>query len=416
MTIGNIMYDYLLLNGHVIDPENNIDDKLDIAIKNNKIAIVGKNLKNNFSKKIIDLEGLYITPGLIDAHVHCYYNTQISKSWAGDYSIQPDVVNISNGVTTMIDAGSSGSYNFSHFRSTIIDRSKTKIFALLNIADLGMTSLKCEQFPYDNDLDSFVQCYKTNKDKIVGIKIAHYAKKDFDDINYAKELQKKLNLPIMVDFGVFTKERPYDQLLLDKLSSGDITTHCFRGPVPIVNKNGKLYRYLNKAREKGIKFDIGHGAGSFVFRNVIPAVEQGFLPDIISTDLHVLSYGKYTCGMSDLLSKFISIDSSLFYEYIRRVTEYPKKIFGLKNVGNLSIGQNADIAVWNLRQGDFGYSDTGEGKILSKYRLECEMTFIDGEICFDLNARSRENYNILPYNYGFDKQKEELITPSGEGE
>ncbi|MEF9892544.1 MAG: amidohydrolase/deacetylase family metallohydrolase [Anaerorhabdus sp.] len=403
-------YDYLLLNGHVIDPENGINEVMDIAVQDGKIARIDKCLENQAATSILDLSGLYVTPGLIDAHVHCYYNTGVQKSWTGDYSIQPDLINLSQGVTTMIDAGSSGSYNFDHFRSTVINRSKTKIYALLNITDLGMTSLRDEQYPLENDFQSFISCYQRNKDRIVGIKIAHYDGKDFNDIDYAKKIQEEIQIPIMVDFGVFKKERPYDELLLSKLRRGDITTHCFRGPVPILDTEGYVYDYLREAQKKGIIFDVGHGAGSFLFRNAIPAVQQNFLPDILSTDLHVLSY-RYTSGMSDLLSKFMSIDNTKFYDYIRMTTEIPKKVFGLKNCGNISVKSEADIAVWNLRKGIFSYQDTGGGRLDSDICLECEMTFIQGEVCFDRNARTSKRYDKLDENYGYNPMKEQKIIP-----
>ncbi|MEG0166036.1 amidohydrolase/deacetylase family metallohydrolase [Anaerorhabdus sp.] len=403
-------YDYLLLNGHVIDPENGIDEVMDIAIQDGTVTCIDKDLKNQLAVCTLDLSGLYVTPGLIDAHVHCYYNTGVQKSWAGDYSIQPDVINLSQGVTTMIDAGSSGSYNFDHFRSTVIERSKTKIYALLNIADLGMTSLRDEQYPLENDFKSFLSCYRRNEDRIVGIKIAHYNGKDFNDVDYAKRLQGELQIPIMVDFGVFKKERPYDELLLSRLRSGDITTHCFRGPVPIVDANGFIYDYLREARKKGIIFDIGHGAGSFLFRNAIPAVQQDFLPDILSSDIHVRSY-RYTSGMSDVISKFMSIDCNKFYDYIRMTTKVPKKVFGLKNCGSIAVKSDADIAVWNIREGNFSYQDTGGGMLDSNICVECEMTFIRGEVCFDRNARVSKRYEELNDDYGYDLLKEERIIP-----
>ena len=269
-------YSLILKNGHCIDPLNNIDALMDIAIANGKIANVMPHIADEEAEKCIDISGLYISHRLIDAHTHCYHSSGLPKAWAGDYSIQPDYYSFRSGVTTMVDTGSAGSYNFGHFKSTVIDRVKTRILTYLNIADYGMTTLMVEQYPDENDIVSFISACNCYSKEIVGIKIAHYWNKDRKDVEYAQKVQKEVSLPIMVDFGVFKKERPYYKLVGEILSPGDISTHCFRAPVPVVDENKKVYPFLWEAKERGIKFDLGHGAGSFVYRNAIPAMEQGF--------------------------------------------------------------------------------------------------------------------------------------------
>ena len=142
-----VRYDVLLQNGHVIDPLNEIDAVLDIAIKDGKIAAVAAGLNAAEAETTYDMTGLYITPGLVDTHVHCYYTGGNAKSWAGEWSLQPDYFNFPGGVTTIVDAGSAGSLNFPHFRITVIERAKSRIYAFLNAADCGMASLEGEQFP-----------------------------------------------------------------------------------------------------------------------------------------------------------------------------------------------------------------------------------------------------------------------------
>lgn len=405
-------YDFLLKNGHVIDPANGIDGVADVAVAQGKIAAVSANLNAAEAEKVIDVTGLYVTPGLVDAHLHCYYTSQIPKAWSGDYSIQPDYVCFPAGVTTCVDVGSSGSYNFDHFRATVINRSKLKIFALLNIADYGMSSLMVEQFPERNDYDSFIECAQRNADVIKGIKIAHYEGKDWRDLDYAKKVQKVFNKPIMVDFGVFKKERPYDELVMERLDPGDISTHCLRGPVPVIDENGKVYEYLWKARERGIRFDLGHGCGSYVMRNGIPAMAQGFLPDTFSTDLHALSINSYAISMTNVLSKMLACCDMPLSELFRRATIEPAKMLDLGDVGTLSVGSEADIAVFNMLEGKFGYQDNAGGRIEANRKIECEMTFRAGEIVWDINARAGTPWQELPKLYGFFPEKEAYVLPT----
>ena len=405
-------YNYILKNGHVIDPLNETDCIADIAILNGKIACVEKNIDSEFGEKVFDLSGLYITPGLVDAHFHCYWTSGMAKAWAGDYSLQPDYFNFPSGVTTIVDVGSAGSYNFDHFRATVIDRSKMKIFALLNIADYGMSSLYVEQFPNKNDYEAFVRCAKENRDIIKGIKIAHYWGHDWEDLNFAKKVQQAISKPIMVDFGVFKKERPYDELVMERLDRGDISTHCFRGPVPVVDENGKVYIYLWKARERGIMFDLGHGCGSFLIRNGVPAMNQGFLPDTFSTDLHALSVNGTAISMANLLSKMLACCDMPLIELFRRATISPARMLGLDNVGSLSIGSEADVAVWNILEGKYGFQDMGGGRIEGTRKLECEMTFRAGEIVWDLNARAAVPYEQMPPLYGMNPDEEDYVLPT----
>ncbi len=405
-------YNLVLKNGHVIDPRNNINEIKDVAIVDNKIAKVCTGIDESLAEKIIDATGLMVTPGLIDAHVHCYFSSGTPKAWAGDLSLQPDYFNFQSGVTTMIDTGSSGSYNFEHFRTTVIERFKTRIFALLNIADYGMTSLTVEQFPQQNDYEEFVRVANENSDVIKGIKVAHYWGADWHDIEYAKKVQADFKKPIMVDFGVFKKERPFDQLLMDKLDSGDIITHCFKGAAPIVDENGKLYDYLHKAREKGIVFDLGHGAGSFILRNAVPALEQGFYPDMISSDLHGLNINGAVVSMSNLLSKIIACCDISMFDLFKRVTSQPAELLELGNIGSLSNGVEADVALWSVDEGNYGFSDVAGGVIKGTKKLVCEMTVRNGEIVWDLNGLNGTAYTEMEKDYGYDKNMETVVTPT----
>lgn len=406
------VYDYILKNGHVIDPENNIDAVMDVAITADKIAAVEKDIDPQLGKSVVDVTGLYVTPGLTDAHVHCYYSTAMPNAWAGELSLQPDHFNFQSGVTTMVDVGTAGCANFEHFRSTVIEQAKTKVFALLNIADYGMATLMVEQFPEVNNAERFVEISKKHADVIKGIKIAHYWGKDWRDVEYAKKVQAEVHTPIMVDFGVFKKERPYDELLMEKLDAGDITTHCYRAPVPMIDENGNVYEYLWKARERGIQFDMGHGAGSFILRNAVPAMQQGFMSDTISTDLHALSVNATTFSLTNVMSKVMACCDISMFDLFSRVTVGPKKMMNLEGTGNLDIGARADVAVFNVLNGQYGFKDIANAKIMGERKLECEMTFCNGELVYDLNARTGVDYTTLPNDYGMYYDKEDYVLPT----
>ncbi len=404
-------YYLLLKNGHCIDPFNNIDSAMDIAIADGKIAAVAPHIAEEEAEKHIDMSGLLVSPGLIDAHTHCYHSSGLPKVWAGDYSVQPDYYSFRSGVTTMVDTGSAGSYNFGHFKTTVIDRAKTRILAYLNIADYGMTTLMVEQYPDTNDSESFISTCNAYPQDIVGIKIAHYWKKDWKDVEYAQKVQKEVRLPIMVDFGVFKKERPYYTLVSDVLNPGDISTHCFRAPVPVVDENNTVYPFLWKAKKRGIKFDLGHGAGSFVFRNAIPAMEQGFLPDSLSTDIHGLCINGNVYDQTNLLSKIHACGSLSWYDIFRLSTSSPAAYLNRTDIGNMSIGAEADIAVWSLRKGAFRFQDIAGAYIEGDEKLECEMTFRKGEVMWDINARMATHYKHMPKLYGLETWREELVRP-----
>src|SRR5438309_2363803 len=283
LTPAFAQYDLLLKGGHVIDPRNNIDGLRDVAIQAGEIAEVSAAIDPSRARKIIDASGLYITPGLVDIHTHLFHTTNIRDAWAGDNSVDPDAFSFRSGVTTMVDAGSSGWRNFEDFHHTVIERVKTRVLAFINIAGLGMMADVTEQEPSDFKPDEVAKLARKYPAVVVGVKSAHYQKPDWLSVDRAVEAGKLAGVPVMVDFGYFLPERPYWQLVTEHLRPGDISTHMFRGPVPWVDERGKLFDYLRRARARGVKFDVGHGNMSFVLRNAVPATQQGFYPDSIST-------------------------------------------------------------------------------------------------------------------------------------
>jgi len=401
----------ILKNGWVIDPKNKIDKVMDLDIRNGKVYRISSNIQAQDSCTVIDVSGLYVTPGIVDIHTHLFSTTGIRDAWAGDYSIMPDGFSFRSGTTTMVDAGSSGWKNFETFRHTVINRAHTRVFAFLNIASLGMISESTEQDEKDFETERLARMAELHRDVIVGVKAAHYIKPDWIQIDRALKAGEMASIPIMVDFGYFLKERPYWQLVCEKLRPGDISTHCFRGSVPIANEKGKFLDYLLQARRRGVKFDVGHGEGSFVFRNAVVAVENGFFPDTISTDLHVLSMNAFMMDMPTTMSKFLALGMPL-YDIIECCTISPACIIGHPELGHLTPGVSADVAVWNLIDGTFYFGDAKGGRISSSKRFICEMTLKEGKIEWDWNARSAVDYKKLGNNYGIRGGIDHIVIPN----
>ncbi len=392
-------YDLLLKGGHVIDPKNNLDAVRDVAVTGNRIAAIAENLSPAQARRTIDVSGLYVTPGLVDIHVHAFVGDPMGVVGVdGDTNVFPDHTCLRLGVTTVVDAGSSGWRTFPVFRRSIIDRSRTRILAMLNIAGIGMLVDELEQNPADMDPQKTAEVAKKNADVVVGIKSAHWRQPNFISVEKAVEAGKLADIPVMVDFGYFLPERPYQQLVLDKLRPGDISTHFYRWPAPILDANEKLLPYLAVARRRGVKFDVGHGGGSFHFRQAEPAVKQGFWPDSISTDLHANSLNGSMIDMLNVMSKFLAMGIPL-QEVIRESTTNPATEVKRPELGQIGVGADADVAVLRLDKGKFGFVDVRGGWIEGGERLSCEMTIRAGRIVFDFNGRAGTPWRKAKINY-----------------
>ena len=222
-------YQTVLKGGHVIDPRNGVDAVMDVAVAGGKIAAVRPDINPAEAGAVVDARGLYVTPGLIDAHVHVFATTGMRDAWAGDNSVLPDGFSFRSGVTTMVDAGSSGWRNFEDFRDRVIDRARTRVFAMLNIVGLGMLTDVPEQNVHDMDTKATAEMALKHRDVVVGIKSAHYQGPEWVSVDRAIEAGTTAKIPVMVDFGYFRVERPYYKLVTERLRPGDISTHMFRG-------------------------------------------------------------------------------------------------------------------------------------------------------------------------------------------
>ncbi len=380
-------FDLLLKGGHVLDPKNGVDAVRDVAIRDGRIVAVAENLPDANARRTLDVAGLYVTPGLIDSHFHAFAGTENGSITAGLSSIFPDHVTFGSCVTTVVDVGSAGWRRFEDFRREVIDRSRTRVLAMINIAGSAMVDYDLEQNPLDLDPKKTGDMAKKHADVVVGIKSAHWRAPNFLSIEKAIEAAEIADVPIMVDFGYFLPERPYEQMVLEILRPGDISTHFYRWPAPLLDESGKVRPYLYKARERGVKFDVGHGSGSFHFRNAEPAVSQGFWPDSISTDWHRGSNNGAMIDMTSLMSKFLAMDVPLD-EVIRQSTTNPAAQAGHPELGQIAVGAEADLAVLRLDRGNFGFLDARGGRIEGTERLGCEATVRAGRLVFDYNGRA----------------------------
>lgn len=395
---GQAEYDVVLKGGHVIDGKNKISAVRDVAIKDGKIAAVAANIPAAKALKAINAAGLYVTPGLIDIHAHVYTGTGEKASYAGDLSVYPDGFTFRNGVTTVADAGCAGWRNFDDFKDRVIDRSKTRIFVFLNIVGNGMRGTKYEQDLDDMDAKPTAEMALKHKDLIVGIKTAHFAGPEWKPYEQAVQAGTTANIPVMVDFGTRRIERPLYDLLTKYLRPGDIYTHMYSGLRIEQGEDGGPSKAMIEGRKRGIIFDVGHGGGSFLWRVAVPLMKAGFTPDSISTDLHT---GSMNAGMKDMLNvmdKFLAMGMSLD-DVIVRSTWNPAKEIKREELGNLSVGAPADIAVLRLEKGKFGFVDMYGARLDSTKKLTCELTMRDGKVYYDLNGISREAYDKLPKDY-----------------
>jgi len=387
-------YDLLLKGGHVIDAKNRISAVRDVAVHNGKIAAVAPDIPASRALKTVDVGGLYVVPGLVDIHAHAYASTG-ARAYAGDKSVYPDGFTFRSGVTTVVDAGTSGWRTFPDFKERVIDRSKTRVLALLNIVGHGMSAEKNgEQNLDDMDAKATADLAAKFKDTVVGIKTAHYAGPEWTPVERAVEAGTLANIPVMVDFGDFRPERPFQELVLKKLRPGDIYTHTYIGAVPMLDAQGRVLPYLFQARKRGVMFDVGHGGGSFLFRQAVPAVRQGFTPDSISTDLHVNSMNSGMKDMLNLMSKFLNMGMPLD-DVIARATWNPAREIKREELGNLSVGSVADVAVLRVMNGNFGFVDVYGARLAGKQKLACELTVRNGLVVYDLNGITRESWDKL---------------------
>ena len=404
-------YDLLLKGGHVIDPANHVDEARDVAIQEGRIAAVEKNIPGEHARRVVDVTGYYVTPGLLDIHYHTGHGGT-DPDWFSPDSRTPLVplgiladLALASGVTTIVDAGSSGARTFLRLKEEVIDRSTVRTLAFLNIVADGMNSGLEQDVPGMNP-QLCAETIGKYPNLIVGVKTAHYwTEKPWDAehppwaaVDRAVDCGNLAKVPVMVDFWPRPPERSYSDLILKHMRPGDIHTHVFAQQFPILDEHGKVNSILWEARQRGVIFDVGHGAGSFWFRNAVPAVQQGFIPDSMSTDRHTGNINGAVVDQITTMSKFLAMGVPL-EDVIRRATVNPAREIHRPDLGTLSIGTDADVAVLELENGKFGYTDCGNAKMLGKVKLVNRLTVRAGRIVYDTTGLSMPEWENAPKQY-----------------
>jgi dihydroorotase len=384
-------FELLLQNGHVIDPASGINVKMDVAITGGKISKVAANIPSADAKRVVDVAGYYVCPGLIDVHTHVFVGAKPETFADGSLSISPDDITLKAGVTTVVDAGTSGWRNFPVFKDQVIDRSKTRILAFLNIAGSGMSGKATQENLSDMEVGKVVETIQAYPGVIVGVKIGHYEGNDWIPFDNALEASRRSNVPLLVECHLpqYSLE---DQL--KKMRPGDIITHSFEKVserMSIVDDDKVVRPFVKEAQKRGILFDLGHGGAGFWFSEAIPALQQGLAPNSFGTDLHRFSMNAGMKDMLNVMSKYMAMGMSK-EDILLRATWLPAKSIKREDLGNLREGAPADVAVLSIREGNFGFIDAGGNRITGTKKFEAELTIRDGKIVWDLNGISATKF------------------------
>lgn len=375
-------FDIAIIGGHVIDPKNDINEPLDVAIKDGKVALISKKINKKRANRIVDAKGLYVVPGLVDMHAHGFFGVEDGHYLRNSfYAVPPDGFTFRNGVTTLVDAGSAGWKSFQTFKEQTIDRSHTRILSFLNIVGEGMKGGVWEQDTSDMDAKLSAQVARRYSDLIVGFKVAHFRGEGEDyyvPIDRAIEAGNMAGtIPVMLDGKL-------EDAILKRFRPGDIFTHVYGRPI-IDTVTNKVKPFVLEARKRGLIYDVGYGGASFKYANAIPGTKDGFYPDVISTDLHG---GSMNAAMKDILSimsKFMAMGMGL-EDIITAVTWHPAKTIKREELGNLSVGSEGDVTVLSLRDGKFGFYDQQGTKMSGTKKFECQVTIKGGRVFYDLNG------------------------------
>jgi dihydroorotase len=382
----------VIKDGTVIDPKNNINELMDIGIKDGKITQMAKNIDPKLAAQVVDAAGMIVTPGLIDIHAHVFAGTEPDHYLSNGLSaLPPDGFTFRVGVTTVVDAGGAGWKSFPVFKKNVIDNAQTRILAFLNIVGEGMRGGAYEQDSRDMDPKLSALVAAQYKDFIVGFKVAHYAGAEWTAVDRAVEAGNIAHIPVMIDLGSAAPPLSLEELFMKHLRPGDIYTHAFAlldGNIreTIVDEELKIVKpYVWEARKRGILFDVGYGGGSFNYSQALPAIKTGFYPDCISTDLHTGSMNNAMKDLLNVMSTFLVMGMDL-PGVIRAGTWNPALAIHREDLGNLSVGSVADVAILKMLKGNFGFWDKTGYKIEGNQKLDCEMTIRAGKIVYDQNG------------------------------
>ncbi len=369
-------FDLLIKNGEIVDPGAGYSGPMDVGIRRNRIVAVERNIPASAAPNVIDASGQLVTAGLVDLHTHVYHGATF-------WGIQPDPVAARSGVTTWLDVGSAGAYNLPGLHAYIVQQSRARVYALLNISSIGLTGPTWELANLNHcDVDMCCKLIDHNRDWVLGVKVRidrnTTSGNGVEPLRRARQAAERTGLPMMVHIG---SGPPSLLEVLEFMRPGDILTHCFTGgDMRIMDDAGLILQAAKRAWESGIVLDIGHGAGSFSFTTAQALLSAGYRPDVISSDIHQLSIHGPCFDLPTCLSKFLALGMSL-PEVIQTATTRPAAVMGMAGeIGTLKPGALADIALWRLDEGDFTFYDVAMQPRSGRQMLRNTLTMIGGRV------------------------------------
>lgn len=384
-------YDLIIAGGELVDPGSGNVGRYDLAIQDGRVAAIAAQLDSALATRVIDARGQIVTPGLIDLHTHIYWGVTY-------WGIEADPVAARTGVTSWLDAGSAGAYTFPGFRRYVRDANRARIFCLLNASAIGLVAPTWEFANLDYcNLDLAERTVEENRDMIVGIKARIDGRTTrgvgIRALELARELADRVRLPLMVHIG---NGPPLLSEILPHLHEGDILTHCFTGgDHRIVGPDGLVVEMARELQARGVILDIGHGTGSFSYSVAEAALEQGIVPDIISSDIHQLSVQGPMFDMPLTLSKFLQLGMSL-PDVIERATVRPAQAMARPELGTLRPGNPADIALFRIEEGETTFYDVLMEPRVGQQRLVSTCTLLAGEELPRIDPRPPALWAELP--------------------
>jgi dihydroorotase len=384
-------YELLLRGARLMDPRSGMDGRFDIAIAQGKVARIARRISADSAERTLSLKDCIIVPGLIDLHTHVFAGSIPNRFADGLSSVNPDQYCPMNGITTVVDAGTSGWRNFEQFRRQIMETSRTRVLAFLNIAGSGMVGKPSEEDTSDMSPAPALDMMRRHPDRIVGVKVGHFEGKGRYIWQMARQLADSAGRPMFVECHL------PDIPLAEQLSGmrpGDIITHSFeqvRERETILEPTGNLRVEVMAARERGILFDLGHGGAGFWYDQAIPAIRSGFLPSTLGTDLHRSSLLGSMKSLTAVMSKCLAMGMTLM-ETVERATWGPARAIGRPELGHITEGGIADLTVLSAGRGRFGFPDAGGRRIVGRQRLMAEMTIRDGRVIWDLQGRMADEW------------------------
>ena len=375
-------YDLVISGGRVLDPANNVDAKLDIAVSNGKIAAVEANIDASASKRVVDASGLVVTSGLIDLHTHAAGG--IRKPVNDDFMVDPDTAGVSAGITTILDAGSIGALNSGGLVNYLVPNAKTRLLALLNIGKMGVANLPEVKSSSDIDHASSVQVIQSAPNIIKGVKARMVTPGitalGNDMPKAAKAITDEAGGFVMVHVGDIAAQDPIaadltPTLLTDILTKGDVVTHTLSGAVGALLADGSLISQAQEARNNGVYFDVGVGGGNFTFASAQAVIDQGFMPsDITAMGI----YAGPVFSLTECMGKVMTLGIS-FEDAIKMTTSKPAEILGIADdLGSLSVGTTADISIVDLVEGDFSFIESSGTTKAGSQAIKPVMAIKDG--------------------------------------